>query len=345
MEDELSGIDSGTTEVVQPQQELQEKHLAAVDNNLEEVSNEHEEERTMGSYGVAGEEEIMIIGLEDRELEIATEFEKWNINLVSGKRNSFTAVGVDGQIKTMRRRSDVVVFLSRNQHINLKVTDFVFKKIVRSVGSKMSESGLDVEDNNMEESGTLKDERKRINKEEDQISAKIKRVAEDKVCDHSEKFELVQKKLHAIRVTNAEIPKNLTVSTISDLKSIINDLSVEEDPVKLVKEFCKSPELLAAMKVVFDSKIETEIELSSISSEKTPVTMAFPPESDSNFYCSVVEEAASKMPNFLAFLVNILDSSETSLSPAYVIKLATLICELLNSKENQHLFNTDMQFC
>ena len=268
------------------------------------------------------------------------EFEKWDIKLVLGNRNKYVVSGEGGKKTVLKTRADVVVFLDQNKTINLRPSDFVFKQNAEIKPSR-NENEMDICESNDPISGATaevaaENGQKRLieGEADDGVSAKIKRVSADSSCDHADKFDKLLHRIHEIRNDNAELPLNLSGSTITHLRTILTDLSIEDNPVSLVKEICKCPELFTALKVVFRSKIETEIELNSVSHPKTPVTMEFPPSCDNNFYCAVIEEAAEKMPNFLAFLVNILDSNEQNVSPSYVIKLATIICELLSSKES-----------
>ena len=271
---------------------------------------------------------------------------KWNIKRVEGKRYTFKVTNVDGTTQVLKTRSEVVLFLDQNKHIKLQPSDFVFKKSAVKATSDIVDYSADTEAlaSEVTETATALDAdneciagQKRCNdgdNERDKISAKIKRVTEDQICDHSQKFENTLQKIHKVRQEVAKVPETISSDTIHHLKSIIGDLSVEDEPVQLVKEICKSPELFSAFNVVCGSRFETEMELISVNSLISTPSMAFPPSADSNFYCDVVNEACEKMPTLLAFLVNVLDSGEKSLNPSYVIRLATVICGLLSNKES-----------
>ena len=51
-------------------------------------------------------------------------------------------------------------------------------------------------------------------------------------------------------------------------------------------------ELFAALKTVLNSNVEAEIELNSLKESKF-ITMEFPVEQSSNFYCTFINEAKS----------------------------------------------------
>ena len=265
------------------------------------------------------------------------EFEKFNITLVQGKRNSYVVLS-GGKKTVLKTRSDVVIFLNQNKDINLTPSDFVFKRSYGEHPSVSNETVSDEDsvDDSVDVSNPSTDEiseqgHKRPNTSEG-VSAKIRRVSGTSFVEHDDKFRSLLKRVHEIRQSNAHLPRDLSATSISHLKSILTDLTVEDDPVSLAKEILKCPELYSALQIVFRTKMETEIELCSVSDLVTPATMAFPPSCDSNLYCAVIEETLNKMPHFMSFLVNILDSNEQKIMPSYLIKLATIISEILNSK-------------
>ena len=262
------------------------------------------------------------------------EFEKFNITLVQGKRNSYVVLSEGGKNTVLKTRSDVVIFLNQNKDINLTPSDFVFKRSYEEPPNVSNET-VSVDDS-VDVSNSSTDEvseqgYKRSNTSEG-VSAKIRRVSGTSFVEHDDKFRSLLKRVHEIRQSNAHLPRDLSATSISHLKSILTDLTVEDDPVSLAKEILKCPELYSALQIVFRTKMETEIELCSVSDLVTPATMAFPPSCDSNLYCAIIEETLNKMPHFMSFLVNILDSNEQKIMPSYLIKLATIISEILNSK-------------
>jgi len=274
---------------------------------------------------------------------------KWNIKRVEGRRCTFKVTNDDGTTQVLKTRSEVVLFLDQNKHIKLQPSDFVFKSAAKATSDlvdfsektlKIGSLGEETEtETNLDTDKARIPGQKRSNvddNERDKISAKIKRVTENHVCDHSRKFENTLQLIHKVRQEVAKVPNTMSSDTIHQLKSIIDTLSVEDDPVHLVKEICKIPDLFSAFKAVCGSRIETEMELISVNNMIPTPSMAFPPSADSNFYCDVVTEAFEKMPTLLAFLVNVLDSGEKSLNPSFVIRLATVICELLSNKESCH---------
>ena len=66
------------------------------------------------------------------------------------------------------------------------------------------------------------------------------------------------------------------------------------------------------------------------------VTMTFPTDQNSNFYCSVIEEAIEKMPKLLKLMISIVDTDTENLTPSFAIKEAKLICEILSFKDRRH---------
>ena len=72
------------------------------------------------------------------------EFTKHNIELVQGKRNRYVVSGEGGKKTTLRTRADVVLFLNKNQEINLKPRHFVFKKNAKFSNPKPSKDAHEV---------------------------------------------------------------------------------------------------------------------------------------------------------------------------------------------------------
>lgn len=121
----------------------------------------------------------------------------------------------------------------------------------------------------------------------------------------------------------------------TDLKNMLSDLKTDDDPIQFVETLCQNEELFSALRIVLNSKLESEVELNSLKNCKS-VSMEFPVDQSSNFYCSIIEEAIEKMPYFLTFIVNIIDSETQFLTANYAIKIATLICNFLCCKDKRH---------
>ena len=166
---------------------------------------------------------------------------------------------------------------------------------------------------------------------------KISRITKQSssIQDPGEEYRKVLGKLHELRLKNASKCSSLSSSTVADLQTLLTDVKIGDDPLNLMKEICKNEEMFLALESLLHTKCETEIEMSSIKDSKS-VSMIFPIDQSTNFYCSVIEEAIVKMPNLLNLLINIVDCDQNKLTPSFAIKIANLICDILSAKDKRH---------
>ena len=282
-------------------------------------------------------------------------FSQWGIRRdVSGQRVRFVVDSDNGSVKSLRTKRDVVIFLSKNMHLNLTPEAFDFKMDPQTTLTQMpmdqdstdkdfdqdtNERILDQDSNDINNLTVVGDsddvQMKRMRLDDKIFGEKVEKVSVNNMINHEEEYENVLKQLHKIRVENSILPSGLSQKSVNELENIMSDLSIGDDPIQLVKKLCIDKELFAALKLVMNADIEAEIELNSLKDSKA-VTMEFPVEQSSNFYCSVIKEAATKMPHLLSFIVNIVDSETEKLTPGYAIKIATLVCDILGSADKRH---------
>ena len=258
----------------------------------------------------------------------------------------------DGSVKVLKKRRDVVLFLAKNPQIQLSPVDFVFELDIKDeTQNANSEASEPMEEDSAEGptnqivapleciaqyDGKDKTELKRIKLDDKDFEDKILKVTvKDKKTTLEEDYETVLDKLHTVRLENANVSKQFSATSTAELKEILIDLETGDDPVQLVKKLCQNQNLYSALKTVLSSNIEAEMDLVSVKGSKF-VGMEFPVEQSSNFYCSILNESMLKMPNLLSFIVNIVDSETDKLKPSYAIKIATLICEILSTKDRRH---------
>ena len=256
-------------------------------------------------------------------------------------------------MKVLKRRRDVVLFLVKNPQIQLSPEEFDFELENKSEAHNensnpcqpmeqddpegaTNETVAPLEDIAAQDDEKDKSELKRIKLSDQDFEDKILKVTvKDRKTTSEEDYETVLEKLHTVRLENANVSQQFSAASTAELKKVLIDLEVEEDPIQLVKKLCQNKDLYTAFKTVLSSNIEAEMDLVSVKGSNF-VGMEFPVEQSSNFNCSIINEAMLKMPNLLSFIVNIVDSETDTLTPCYAIKIATLICEILSAKDRRH---------
>ena len=279
------------------------------------------------------------------------DFRKWGISRDVGagnQRTVFTVVLESGNKKVLRTRQDVVIFLAKNPEIDIPIERFIFKKFDKDVVENKEamdrreiesrENTIETENTEIileENSGNKPQKRKLLTETGCSFQEKVSRVMEPTIVKPNQAFAEFLPKLHRIRMTHSNPNVTLSSAAVNELKTLLTDSTVSSEPIQLVKSLCKNKEISSAFHSVFFSGVESEIELNSLKDSKS-VTMEFPPSNSKNFYIEVLEEAIQKMPKLLSFVVNIVDSGEKVLTPSYAIKIANLLCSVLNTKDRRH---------
>ena len=147
-------------------------------------------------------------------------------------------------------------------------------------------------------------EEKRL-KLDGEFDEKVLRITGKSGSDPCEKYREVLTQLQELRLKNSNKSSTLSSSSVTALKNLLTNVKLGDDPVQLIKELCKNEEIFDALESVLHTSVETEIELYSIKDLKS-VTMTFPVDQRSNFYCAVIEEAIDKMPRLLNLIISIL---------------------------------------
>ena len=284
---------------------------------------------------------------------------KWEItrNVASvGGRLRVQFVAASGE--KLKSRYDVVLYLAKNPHIDLQPENFSFKVEIEQqtdlgVGTSSEETGdgttpLDppgeafVSDEasvgGTKRAGVMMEmsqtEEKRL-KLDGEFDEKVLRITGKSGSDPCEKYREVLTQLQELRLKNSNKSSTLSSSSVTALKNLLTDVKLGDDPVQLIKELCKNEDIFDALESVLHTSVETEIELYSIKDLKS-VTMTFPVDQRSNFYCAVIEEAIEKMPRLLNLIISIVDTDSESLAPSFAIRIANLICEILSCKDRRH---------
>ena len=265
-------------------------------------------------------------------------FEKFGIVKQSGygndQRTVFSIMTEEGNKKILRTRQEVVKFLSKNPEIDIPVEDFVFKSVFKEI---LGESKQNVANDSERNNSPVEDlKRKNVDKEDQSnFEAKVARVMEKPLVNSDQAFQNILPKLHEIRQKHANSSLALSAVSVTELKQILTNTEIDNDPIQIVKALCKNEEIFLALQSMFFSTVEAEMDLNSLK-DSNPVTMKFPPSNSQNFYCDVIEEAILKMPKLLSFVVSIVDSGEKYLTSNFAIKIANLLCEILSNKDKRH---------
>ena len=258
----------------------------------------------------------------------------------------------------LRSRSDVVRFLDTRKDTKLVVENFCFKlkntglefcdrepfshvpevnindlSICMQADNSIAGGVKPIEDSVLEHEtwAFSGDELKEAN----QFEFKLERLKGTSGDDHVDRFAKVLDLLHMIRMKNTVNSNSLSADAVLQLKAMITDIDIGADPVSLAKSLLKHEELAFSIKHCLQAQVETEIELLSLK-DLNGSSMVFPPDVGSNIYCDVIEEAFSRMPNLLEFLVNIVDTNQEKLTPNYAIRCANLLIDIMRCKDRRH---------